>query len=101
MEEAAQITPKVRAQFPTGQIQCLDTVGAFIQLCNSAVANQLFHAPLFDKAVPAHGLHTKICSLRGTIGQIGFQNWRHQLNQIIGILPHLRIWVLHAFVQRH
>ena len=58
----------------------------FVNLGDAAVADQLFHAMLADIAVTAEHLHAEIGGLEAEIGEQGFDDRRHQGDEIVGVL---------------
>src|SRR5690606_21162359 len=59
-----------------------DTGGAFVQLGNLGITDNLLHAPLFNKAMTTVNLHAVVGGFITQFGQEGFQN-RGQETQFV------------------
>src|SRR3546814_16381581 len=82
MEEAAQQAAHVLAKLAADEVQGLDAVGALVDLRDARVAHELLHAVLADVAVAAVDLHAEIGDLEAGIGEEGFDDRRHQRDEV-------------------
>ena len=76
----------VAGQFAADEVHRLDAVGAFVDLGDAGVADELFHAPFADIAVAAEHLLHVDRGLEALVGHVGFDHRGEQREQILGLL---------------
>ena len=81
--ETAQQLALAAQYLAAEQVEGLDAVGAFVDLCDAAIADQLLHAPLADVAVAAVDLHAEVGHLLPGLGHEGLAD-RCQEGQQVG-----------------
>ena len=86
----------VAQNFATNQIECLDTIGAFIDLPDPGIPHNLLDTPLADVAMAAEHLLRHDCAIKTAIGQKRFCNWRQKFAStlsrfIVGIFREVQL----------
>ena len=82
--------PAVLAKLAADQIHRLDAVGAFVNLGDAGVADELFHAPFADIAMAAINLLAFGGDFIALVGEIALDDRGEQRDQIIGLLARFR-----------
>ncbi len=75
-EEGHNGAATIHAELSANQIKRLDAVGAFVNLTNSGIADELLHAVLGDVAVTAINLLRQDCVCEAGIGAKAFDHRR-------------------------
>ena len=83
MEEGAQQPSGALGQLAAHKVERLNAVGAFIDLRDTGITDELLHSVLADVAVPAVDLHAGVCRVGSMVRQIGFDDRRHKGNEIV------------------
>ena len=87
VEEGAQVAPGMGRQLASDEVERLDAVGALVDHRNARIAHELFDAVLADVAVAAEHLHAAVGVLEGEVGEQRLHHGRHQLAEVVGLLP--------------
>ena len=83
----ARARPPSLAELAADQVHRLDAVGAFVDLGDAGIADELLHAPFADIAVAAEHLLRVDRRLEALVGQIALDDRRQQRDQVVGGLP--------------
>ena len=86
LEEGPDGAAAVLGQLAPDQVHRLDAVGAFVDLGDAGVADELLHAVLADVAVAAEHLLGVDRGLEALVGEIALDDRGEQAEQIVGRL---------------
>ena len=89
IEEGANPATAVLADLATDQVHRLDAVGAFVNLSDARVADELLHAPFADVAVAAEHLLGVDRDFEPAVGEIAFDHRGEQRDKVVGGEPFL------------
>ena len=90
-KEAEHRPPAIGAQLAADQVQRLHAVGAFIDQCDPAIADDLLEAPFAREARSAVHLQAEVGALETLVGQVGFHHRRQQGHVVAGTLAHFLV----------
>ena len=84
LEKCADGAAAVLGQLAADEVHRLDPVGAFVDLGDASVADELLDAMLADIAVAAIDLLRVDRGGKALVGEIAFDDWREQAEQVLG-----------------
>ena len=83
VEERAHPAPAVLGQFAPDQVHRLDAVGAFVDLGDAGVTDELLHSPFGDIAVPAEHLLRVDRDLEPAVGEVALDHRGQQRDDVV------------------
>ena len=100
-QQALRGAAALHRQLAADQVERLDAVGAFVELGDARVADELLHAVLADEAVAAPGLHREVGALAAHVGEVGLDDGRQHLDEIVGRLARRGVGMRMRLVDQH
>ena len=101
MEETAQQATGVKRHLAAHEVECLDAVGALVQLSDTCVAHELLDTVLADITVAAVNLDRGVGRGEAVIGEIRLDHRGHQRDQVVGLLAFVGVGVSLGGVELH